>query len=1292
MRGPFHGDYSGASWNSQAYFASDCLLQDAKQHYANQIFEKRDFLGLVETHSNLGKVLGARAQPGYQSFWSHGSNHQAGVGLMIKDAFLRRFNPIGPTDWVEIEQGRAAKLSMRGPSGALDIFIVYMASGSDTAVRASRRATTTMISRHMASPEQVLTIMMGDFNFVVDRRDRWSKNSGSWSGEADRGEADFFRTTLIQHFRLHELHQPLFTHECGLARSRLDRAYSNHSPADQLDRHFTCFALPATHLSAHRAIAFSRRSGADTSRKRPVLTPRATSHPDFARRVVMEYHELLAHDALAATPIRQLVLIKRAMHTVAASMRREEDEAQIEGTDDELGWVLSFLRAAEQVNLTRMRRCAKACPKIVEYVQPENPEARSSPGFWQLKEFAVQLARRTLTEEIADLRRQQGHSTSDHLAHTKSNILTKLKRLLPGCSTTLAAMQRADGQVTDDVTEMANALKTHWERVFKAPAVDFDMMHEWLASLRNDPASSPPQPTRDPLGRPRTPRQQLPREAWQWQVRKKDIEKAIQVAGNTSPGPDGIPFCAWKAMKGFGASVLLSVARLLESEDAAETMRQAYADECDGTGHGYNLGTLVCLPKAPTGDDPELGAFYQASDTRPLSVVNADNRLVASAMRWRWEEHFGAYVRDRQQGFLRGRSILKDLVEVETVMMLRSLNDDNSAAVFLDFAAAFPSISQEYIQTCLQHIGVPAPAVTAFLSLYNNSRCVVSVKGQIFDGFCMTSGVRQGCPLSPLVYAVVAESLLDTVEARSGGTFVRAYADDTALVVRDFWAEAPELARIFRDFEQISGLRLNKQKSFVIPLNAATYAEFEDRKRELVPAWADMPVCSCCKYLGFQMGPGKGDSSWRKPWQKYNARLDQWSDQPLGLHWTAQVYNTFALPTLGYISQLETPPEWVLEGAQRSLSRVAKGPGSWATASDLWTLQEAFGLTTSFNNLEWMALAAKVRVVLFDGACSPRRQFLDDVLQLREALARPGRDHSRVAWADWYDRAFLLCLAQAEDRVVWLAGSLESLRLCRATGNRHAEADANWRRNCQRTVYAFLMADSLRNPWNRIRAKFRRWQLGDAARHASIFGSARERTPEWQSRRAALLLKTLGALVPPRVQAAVFSTMWNRWTTARRFQSRAKCLFGCAGCAQDSIEHYCKCPAVRTVCQRMLRLDAECFCNLHTFILVNPRIASMETLTTVALLVYGAYTASNHIRFHGGPPPDSAVEAIMQAVREGAKGHANATKVLRARWGGSSSSTPLPSPPLVPYSDRVIALRRVRQRGGWERVVRQRRG
>ena len=76
---------------------------------------------------------------------------------------------------------------------------------------------------------------------------------------------------------------------------------------------------------------------------------------------------------------------------------------------------------------------------------------------------------------------------------------------------------------------------------------------------------------------------------------------------------------------------------------------------------------------------------------------------------------------------------------------------------------------------------------------------------------------------------------------------------------------------------------------------------------------------------------------------------------PLGLFWDAKVYNMFLLPTLGYIAQLERPPEWVTKGTTRSLSQAAKGPKDWAQPEDLQQLQETFGLKASFKRLDIIA-------------------------------------------------------------------------------------------------------------------------------------------------------------------------------------------------------------------------------------------------------------------------------------------------------------------------------------------------
>ena len=64
------------------------------------------------------------------------------------------------------------------------------------------------------------------------------------------------------------------------------------------------------------------------------------------------------------------------------------------------------------------------------------------------------------------------------------------------------------------------------------------------------------------------------------------------------------------------------------------------------------------------------------------------------------------------------------------------------------------------------------------------------LKGSQHTGFAITRGIRQGCPLSPLLFAVVADALLRALEHACPGDLVRAFADDTAMVVADVFGSA----------------------------------------------------------------------------------------------------------------------------------------------------------------------------------------------------------------------------------------------------------------------------------------------------------------------------------------------------------------------------------------------------------------------------------------------------------------------------------------------------------------------
>eukprot|EP00974_Lingulodinium_polyedra_P025634 2477097-Lingulodinium_polyedra.AAC.1 len=70
---------------------------------------------------------------------------------------------------------------------------------------------------------------------------------------------------------------------------------------------------------------------------------------------------------------------------------------------------------------------------------------------------------------------------------------------------------------------------------------------------------------------------------------------------------------------------------------------------------------MVFLPKKEPLVSESGIAYTRAEDLRPLSIVNTDNRLVANALRLRIEPILAQAISEMQQGFLAGRSMLKNV-------------------------------------------------------------------------------------------------------------------------------------------------------------------------------------------------------------------------------------------------------------------------------------------------------------------------------------------------------------------------------------------------------------------------------------------------------------------------------------------------------------------------------------------------------------------------------------------------------------------------------------------------------
>eukprot|EP00959_Pyramimonas_sp_CCMP1952_P311904 6527789-Pyramimonas_sp.AAC.1 len=87
----------------------------------------------------------------------------------------------------------------------------------------------------------------------------------------------------------------------------------------------------------------------------------------------------------------------------------------------------------------------------------------------------MDLAHNAVTTDLLALQRQEADINSGDYQQQKSHILTKLRRLQPGCNTAIGAIQTPDGNLAHTPHDIAQELGKHWSRIFTRQPVNPDI-------------------------------------------------------------------------------------------------------------------------------------------------------------------------------------------------------------------------------------------------------------------------------------------------------------------------------------------------------------------------------------------------------------------------------------------------------------------------------------------------------------------------------------------------------------------------------------------------------------------------------------------------------------------------------------------------------------------------------------------------------------------------------------------------------------------------------------------------
>ena len=162
-------------------------------------------------------------------------------------------------------------------------------------------------------------------------------------------------------------------------------------------------------------------------------------------------------------------------------------------------------------------------------------------------------------------------------------------------------------------------------------------------------------------------------------------------------------------------------------------------------------------------------------------------------------------------------------------------------SVLVDFEKAFDTIEWDFLFKSLASYNIGIDFLSWVRLLYSNITSCTLNNGYLSNNFNLSRGIRgifQGCPISALLFILVAEILSTKPRscANAKGITINKIefkicqlADDTTIFAHDV-KSLQVFIREFTLFEEVSGLKVNLDKSEITPLGPLRLGELAMQK------------------------------------------------------------------------------------------------------------------------------------------------------------------------------------------------------------------------------------------------------------------------------------------------------------------------------------------------------------------------------------------------------------------------------------------------------------------------------
>ena len=318
---------------------------------------------------------------------------------------------------------------------------------------------------------------------------------------------------------------------------------------------------------------------------------------------------------------------------------------------------------------------------------------------------------------------------------------------------------------------------------------------------------------------------------------------------------------------------------------------------------------------------------------------------------------------EEQAAFRPGRGVNDHLCVLNMLMRRTRKARGKMMLGFLDVRKAYDTVDREKLWHKLRGLGLDERSVEAVKGLYVGHRRRIKVAGGETEWIRCVQGLRQGCPMSPILFALFTADLPGVVKEQGGGVELQGekvsmmmYADDMVIVTKREDQLGRMMGALITELNE-RGLRVNAKKSAVMRVGFWPEREYDDYRWQVTNGEEEVEEIGevdTYKYLGMIIDRGgRGRGFQKEQMTKVHkqtcimmAKAGQAEDRFMagravwemkvkrGMVWGAGVY-TYTNQWIQSMERLQRRvAKWLMKGSRTASATALSGELGWRRVVD----------------------------------------------------------------------------------------------------------------------------------------------------------------------------------------------------------------------------------------------------------------------------------------------------------------------------------------------------------------------